>query len=278
MTSSALLFGVMAILAKAAAHRLPAQQVAFIRFLVGVLVCAAAATRIPMSIKNWRGLFWRGAFGGAAVACYFAALAHLTAGLATLLNYTSPVFTALFAWMFLREHIGVPTLGALAITTGGVAMVIAGNAPPGTVALGPWQLVGVLASVLSGAAVTWIRELRKTDGSWEIFAAFCIGGALITAPGAMRDWLAPTPREWLLLVAVGVTSVVAQLFMTWSLRDLRAAAAGILFQLTPVSVLLLGRLVFDERPSGLAISGAALTLVGVGWGAWLGAVRRPPRP
>jgi drug/metabolite transporter (DMT)-like permease len=88
--------------------------------------------------------------------------------------------------------------------------------------------------------------------------------------------VAPTPREWLLLAAVGITSVVAQLLMTWSLRDLRAAAAGILFQLTPVSVLLLGRLVFDERPAGLAIFGAAVTLAGVGWGAWLGAVRRPP--
>jgi drug/metabolite transporter (DMT)-like permease len=70
--------------------------------------------------------------------------------------------------------------------------------------------------------------------------------------------------------------VVAQLLMTWSLRDLRAAAAGLLFQLTPVSVLLLGRVIFDERPAGLAILGAAVTLVGVGWGAWLGAVRRPP--
>src|SRR5437588_5744741 len=117
MTSSALLFGVMAILAKAAAHRLPAQQIAFIRFIVGVLVCGAAATRVEMRVKNWRGLFWRGAFGGAAVACYFAALAHLSAGLATLLTYTSPVFTALFAWIFLREHIGLPTLAALAITT-----------------------------------------------------------------------------------------------------------------------------------------------------------------
>jgi drug/metabolite transporter (DMT)-like permease len=209
------------------------------------------------------------------VACYFAALGHLSAGVATLLNYTSPVFAALFAWIFLREHIGRQTLGALAITTGGVAMVIGGSASPGAVALGPWQLVGMLAAVLSGAAVTWIRELRQTDGSWEIFAAFCVGGAIITAPGALHAWVMPTAREWLLLVGVGVTSVVAQLLMTWSLRDLRAAAAGILFQLTPVATLLLGRVIFDERPTGLALLGAAVTLVGVAWGAWLGAVRRP---
>jgi drug/metabolite transporter (DMT)-like permease len=273
MALSALLFGVMALLAKAAAHRIPAHEIACIRFLIGLVGFAAAATRVQLRVANWRGIFWRGIFGGAAVACYFAALAHLPVGLATLLNYTSPVFAALFAWLFLHEHIGLPTLGALAITTVGVAMGIAGNAPPGSVAVGTWQLVGMLAAVLSGAAVTWIRELRKTDGSWEIFGAFCVGGALITAPGMLRGWVAPTPREWLLLGAVGVTSLVAQLLMTWSLRELRAAAAGILFQLTPVSALLLGRVFFDERSAGLAIVGAAVTLVGVGWGAWLGAAR-----
>jgi drug/metabolite transporter (DMT)-like permease len=198
MTISALLFGVMAALAKAAAHRVPTQQIAFIRFVVGVLICGAAALRVDMRVSNWRGLFWRGAFGGAAVACYFASIGHLSIGLATLLNYTSPVFTALFAWLFLNEHIGLPTLGALAITTAG---------------------------------------------------------------------------EWLLILGVGITSVVAQMLMTYSLRDLRAAAAGILFQLTPVSVLLLGRVFFDERPPALALAGAAVTLAGVGWGAWLGSVR-----
>ena len=76
------------------------------RFAVGVVVCAGAATRLRLRPNNRRGLFWRGVFGGAAVACYFVAIAHLTVGMATLLNYTSPVFTALFAWLFLDEHIG----------------------------------------------------------------------------------------------------------------------------------------------------------------------------
>src|SRR5262249_42626720 len=148
-----------------------------------------------------------GAFGGAAVLCYFLAIEHLTVGMATLLNYTAPVFAALWAWLFLDEHIGRGTLGALALTTGGVAVVILANAPPGAVALGPWQMVGILSSILSGAAVATIREVRKTDGSWEIFAAFCIAGALFTSIPAARAWVAPTPREWLMLVAVGVTAV-----------------------------------------------------------------------
>ena len=130
------------------------------------------------------------------------------------------------------------------ITTGGVAIVMVANAPPGGVALGTWQLVGILSAVLSGAAVATIRELRKTDGSWEIFAAFCVAGTLFTGVPAARHWVAPTASEWALLFGVGITSVAAQLMMTHALRDLPAAAAGVLFQLTPVSTMVLGRILF----------------------------------
>ncbi len=278
MTSAALLFGLMAILAKGAATRLPGPEIAFVRFSVGLAAVGIAATRLKLRAHNWRGLFWRGAFGGTAVLCYFLAIEHLTVGMATLLNYTAPVFTALWAWLFLGERIGRATLGALAVTTAGVAVVIVANAPPGAVALGPWQCVGIMSSVLSGAAVATIREVRKTDGAWEIFAAFCVAGALFTSVPAARSVVAPTANEWMLLVGVGFTSVLAQLMMTQALRDLPAAAAGVLFQLTPVSVMVLGRVIYGERPNALAIAGSSVTLVGVIWGAYLSAAPRRVQP
>ena len=62
----------------------------------------------------------RGAYGGAAVLFYFIGIAHLPVGIATLLNYTAPVFTAIYAALFLGEAITRATLGALALTSVGV--------------------------------------------------------------------------------------------------------------------------------------------------------------
>ena len=81
-----------------------------------------------------------------------------------------------------------------------------------------------------------------------------------------------------MMFGVGVTSVAAQLMMTHSLRDLPAAAAGVLFQLTPVSTMVLGRIFFGERPPALAIAGAAVTLAGVAWGAYLSAAPQRVQP
>jgi drug/metabolite transporter (DMT)-like permease len=277
MTAAALLFSVMALLAKATSARLPGTEVAFVRFGCGLGAVALAATRLRLRPQNWRGLLLRGLFGGAAVLCYFLAIEHLDVGLATLLNYTAPVFAALWAWLFLGEQIGPGTLLALVVTTTGVALVIVGRAPAGGAVFGVWTLVGVVSSVLSGAAVATIREVRKTDGAWEIFGAFCVAGALFTSVPALRQWVAPTSREWALLAAMGVTAVAAQLLMTQALRDLPAAAAGVLFQLTPVATLVLGRVLYGERARAVAIVGAAVTLAGVSWGAWLAARPAPGR-
>jgi drug/metabolite transporter (DMT)-like permease len=122
--------------------------------------------------------------------------------------------------------------------------------------------------MLSGAAVATIREVRKTDGSWEIFTAFCAGGALITGVPAVRGWVSPGAREWWLLAAVGATAVVGQLGLTWSLRYLRAAPAGILQQLTPVGALVLGALIYGDRVTPLSALGAAITVAAVSFGAW----------
>jgi drug/metabolite transporter (DMT)-like permease len=272
---AALLFSLMAVVAKIAARRLPGPEVAFVRMAVGLLGCAVARLRIPMRARNKLGLFMRGAYGGAAVLLYFIAIAHLPVGVATLLNYTAPVFTAVYAAIFLREAVSPATLGALALTTLGVALVIAGMAPPGSLGIGRWQLAGLGSAMLSGAAVATIRHVRKTDGSWEIFTAFCLAGVLIAAPPALAGWVAPTAGEWATLVGVGMLSLVAQLLLTHALRYVRAAVAGVIVQLTPAASLLIGWLFLGERLGGLALGGAALTLLGVTVGTYLASATPP---
>jgi drug/metabolite transporter (DMT)-like permease len=273
LVTAALVFAVMALATKVAAARLPGPQIAFIRFAIGLAACGLAATRIRMRASNKVGLLLRGAYGGAAVFFYFLGIAHLPVGIATLLNYSAPVFTAMYAAAFLGEAITKATLGALSMTTVGVVLVIVGTAPAGSLGFGRWQLIAVLSAMLSGAAVATIREVRKTDGSWEIFAAFCLAGAAISAVPAIRNWVPPRPGEWVTLAAVGVTSVIGQLLMTHALRYVRAAVGGIVAQLTPVTSLALGWAVFGDRIRALALAGAVLTLAGVSVGAYLAAGR-----
>ncbi|HZX95411.1 MAG TPA: DMT family transporter [Myxococcales bacterium] len=265
---SSLVFSLMAVSAKAAAARLPGSQVAFVRFVIGIAACALISVRRPMRPRNRTGLLLRGLFGGGAVLCYFLAIEHLPVGVATLLNYTAPVFTAIWAAMFLHEPLDATSVGALALATAGVVLVSLGTSQTEAAPVAHWVLVGALSAVLSGAAVAAIREVRKTDGAWETFAAFCLAGALITGVPGLRGWTQPSAREWWLLAAVGIFAVAGQMGFTWSMRYVRAAPAGVVQQLTPVGALALGWMAYGDRISRLSALGALLALTGVSWGAW----------
>ena len=277
---SSVLFGVMAVVAKRAAVRLPGAQVAFLRFSIGVVaVLVAWLGGLRIKPVSYRWLLVRGGFGSLAVLLFFTAIEKLPVGTATLLTYTAPVFTVVFAALFLDEKMTLGAVAALALTFFGVVLVVRGNAPPAPLSgIGPgmspvqsawgfgvWQACGLTSALMSGAAVTTIRHARKFDGAWEIFGAFCLVGMLATAPFALPRWRSPTGHEWALLLAVGLIAVVGQVLFTIALRDVTAAVYGVLSQLAPVTALVLGALVLGDALRPLAALGSVITLGGVAW-------------
>jgi drug/metabolite transporter (DMT)-like permease len=273
--ASSALFAAMAMLARRLSHTIPGQQIALVRFVAGLLVVALACPFLHLDLRP-RRLKWliaRGVFGGAAVLMYFRCIEKIGVGLATLLNYTAPVWSLLFAWLLLGERPRRSAGVALALTLVGVGLVT--NVGAGASHIGVWQMVGVLSAVFSGIAITSIRATRMTDpggrpseSSWTVFASFTLFGTLTTLPTVappFGHWAAPTLREWSLLGACSLLSVVAQLLMTSSLDRLTAVGLGIIQQVTVVLALMGGWLFFDEAIGLRGGIGSLLTISGVLW-------------
>lgn len=276
-TASAVFFAVMALAAKLAAARLSGTEVAFMRFALMLLplVAVPRLARQALTFQRLDLLVYRGVFGGTAVLLYFLALAHIPVGLATLLNYTSPVFSIAFASLFLGESADRRLLVPLAAALAGMALAAGGGHGAGPfLRFGPWELVGIASAVLSGAALAAIRAARRTESSWSIYGSLSVCGLLATAPFALRGFQRPTPREWLLLLAMGVCSMAAQLLITYAYRWVTNVQAGAISQLTVVLSILLGAMFVGDRLTPVQILGSALTLVGVVGVVWLQATPR----
>ena len=274
LVGSAVLFAIMATAAKIASAHVSGTETAFLRSLFGILACVGHHLFVQRLVaRNKVGLFLRGATGAVAVYCYFLAIEHLPVGIATLLNYTMPVFSAIWAALFYRHRLGRRTAIALVFTTVGIGAVIHGQAPPGSLGLGPWELCGMCGAILSGLSMVFIAELRKTDGSWEIFAAFSVACMLVAAPQAIAHWTWPGGGAWAALAVMGVASVSAQILMTYAMREVSATLSGIVNQITPVTSLLLGLVLLGERFGTVTSIGIALTLFGGSLGAMLASRR-----
>jgi drug/metabolite transporter (DMT)-like permease len=266
MIASAVLFGAMAFAAKLASSRLTGSQVAMIRFATGLLP-AFLVPRWRRSALTWQRLdllFMRGFFGGLAVLCYFIAIEHINVGVATLLNYTAPLFSGLFSMYFLREHISPKVLIPTPVALAGVFLVVRAHAGPGELlGFGRWELIGLASALFSGAAVTAMRAARRGENSWAVYTSFCLLGTILTAPFAIATWKNPTADEWLSLAATSIFAIGAQLLLTFSLRWVDAMTVGVISQLAVVVAMILGAALLAERITPLALAGAALTIGGV---------------
>lgn len=272
MAAAMVCFALMAFAAKLASAELSGSQVAFVRFIIMLLPLLAVPrlARKAVEFQRLDLLLYRGVFGGVAVLLYFLAIAHIPVGIATLMNYSSLIFSIPFAAIFLGERVDRRLVLPLVAALAGLLLVTLGDgASHWLLHLGVWELAGLGSSILSGAALTAIRAARRTEGAWAIYGSFSLFGLLSTAPFGIASFQAPTPREWLLLVFVGVSSVVAQLLMTWAYRWVTNLQAGVISQLTVVVSMLLGVVYLGDRLSTAQILGSLLTLGGVIGVAWL---------
>jgi drug/metabolite transporter (DMT)-like permease len=265
MLLSATCFAGMALAARLASRTLPAGEVTLMRFAIMLLplLLVREWRREALRFQRLDLLIYRGVFGGVAVLLYFFAIAHVPVGVATLLNYSSPVFSVLFASLFLGERVEPRLLLPAAAAMAGVWLVSTGRAGAGGGSFSRWEVVGLISAVLSGAAVTAIRAARRSESSWAIFGSFSIFGLVVAAPFGVASFRPPTALEWLYLAGVGGFSIAAQLLMTYAYRWVTNLQAGVIAQVTVVLSLAAGALLLDERLSARGIAGSALTLAGV---------------
>jgi drug/metabolite transporter (DMT)-like permease len=266
MTASAALFGLMAFAAKVAAARLSGPQVAMIRFAIHLLPVLIIPTyrRAAARFDRLDLLLYRGFFGGLAVLLYFVAIAHIDVGIATLLNYTSPIFSGFLSMMFLRERISPKVLIPMPLALIGVFLVVHAHARPGDIlGFGRWEMVGLLSAISSGAAVTAMRAARQTENSWSVYASFCVLGLLTCLPQGLSSWKTPLPSEWVALAFMSLFAIGAQLLLTFSLRWLDALTVGVISQLAVLVSMALGATLLREMIVPMAAIGSALAIAGV---------------
>jgi drug/metabolite transporter (DMT)-like permease len=266
MGVAATFFGLMAFSAKLASARLSGAQVAMIRFAVGLLppLLIPRYRRFALTFQRTDLLIYRGLFGGLAVLCYFLAIEHTSVGVATLLNYTAPLFSGTFSMLFIGEKISPKVLIPMPIALTGIFLVVHAHARPEDVlGFGKWELVGLLSALFSGVAVTAMRAARRGENSWAVYTSFCLFGVVVNAPMGIAQWKAPMQDEWMALAATSLLAIGAQLLLTFSLRWVDAMTVGVISQLAVIVSMFLGAQFLGETITPMAAIGALLTIGGV---------------
>jgi drug/metabolite transporter (DMT)-like permease len=206
---------------------------------------------------------------------FFAALERLDASLLTLCLYTYPAWVVLASLALRRERASRARLAALALSSAGLVLALAGAAT------GALDAVGAVLGV--GSALTYATYILVSDrvvGSTDPVAlsALVTGGAAVTLTAvavlAGGPDLGFTAEGWLWLgLIAAVSTVLAVLTFFAGLARVGPPAAAILSTLEPVVTVVLAAAVFGEVLTPVQLAGAALVL----GAAVLVVVSGPPR-
>ena len=262
MTIAAIAFGAMAFTARIASRELSGAEIGFARMAVGIVpvLIVPAWRRAAMQFQRVDLIMYRGIFGGLTVLLYFLAIEHTGAGIATLLNYTSPIWSGIFSLSFIGERFSPRVLLPMPIALLGVYLVVSGSG----FGINRWMLAALLAAVASGAAVTAMRAARRGENSWSVYASFCFFGMLVNLPMTITRFRRPYgAKTWIALAATAAFAMAGQLLMTFTLRWIDAMTVGVMLQLAVLVAMALGALFLHEVITPVALAGSALTIAGV---------------
>lgn len=261
MAAGAFFFSVMSLLVKMAGQRLPSQEIVFVRAVVTLGLSYWGVRRIGADPwgNDRRLLLFRGVVGFVALSAFYYAVVHLPLAEATVIQYTNPVFASLLAIPLLGERLQRRELASVGASMAGVLLVarpeflFGGSGLDLTAAM-----VGLLGAFCSGTAYVTVRRLRTTETPIVIIFYFAVISTVGSLPFALADIVWPTPREWLVLVGVGVTTQLGQISITRGLHLERAGRAASVGYLQIVFAAAWGALFFAEAPTAWTLGGAAL--------------------
>jgi len=264
MALSALAFSVMAALVKLASPRLPTGEIVLARAVMTLAISYVMVKRAELSPwGNRRGtLIVRGLLGFVALGCYYVALARLSLADATTLHFTQPLITSLLAWWLLGERVGWAAAAAIACGLGGVVLVVHPGVPLDSGADPLGVVIALASAALSAVAYVTVRQLGKTEHPLVIVFYFPLVALPLAIPWAAYDWVWPSALDWLLLIAIGVTTQVGQVFLTRGLMIERAGRATSVGYLQICFALIWQLAIFGELPGLGTLLGAALIIGG----------------
>ena len=254
-------FAIMGAFAKLASESMSSLEVVFFRNIAGVIIVGAAVLKKPMSHPGGKPflLFFRGFMGFVALLAFFYNIAHIPLGDAMTYSKTSPIFTAVFAWLFLHEKLSYK--GWIAVFIGFLGILFITQ--PSGVGFSKYDLLGIFSGVGAALAYTSVRELKRYYDTRAIVLSFMLTGTIgpvvlfLLSPYLhipeldfmFAKFVMPKGIVWFYLLAIGLLATLSQILMTKAYGETKAGIVGAVSYTNILFSVIVGLFLGDAFPS-----------------------------
>lgn len=232
-------------------------------FLVLVL---ARRGGLPHLYRSAARLTLLGAINSAIPFSLFAyAVLSVTAGFASVLNATAPLFGALVAFIWLRDKPAPMRVAGLVVGFAGVLVLVWGRLAVRGDGGGTAVLAGLSAAVLYGISANYTKKKLSEVDPFVIATGSLIAATVLLLPFAYFYWpdTSPSRVSWVSAVLLGtICTGIAYILYFGLLSRIGPAKTLAVTYLIPAFGVLWGHLLLDEPITASIIVGCAVILVG----------------
>ncbi len=263
MLVAAFLFACMGVLVKLSAAYFSTVELVFYRSLMGVAITWIAVRHCHLTLRtdHWKTHCSRGLIGLGSLLMFFYCITELPLATAISLNYTWPLFMALFSALILKEKLHWPMVFALVVGFVGVVFLLRPM-------LQDDQWVAASLGLASGffAAIAYmnVKQLGNLgESEWRVVFYFTVISTLITGVWLLLTTFSPVTQQNIhLLIGIGITATLAQLAMTRAYHTGTTLVVSALGYSTVLFAGIWGILIWNEILPPVAWLGMALIILG----------------
>ena len=273
MLLASLLFAFMGAMAKELSDSMSSVEVVFFRNVFGVFFILISIYKSPL--KQLGGKFWllifRGVAGFVALLFFFYNISQISLGEAMTFSKTSTIFTAVLAYIFLKEKLGIK--GWIGVFLGFIGILFITEFDGSS--LEKSDYLGIFSGVGAALAYTSVRELRKFYDTRAIVLSFMsvgtIGPIILMLIGSfysnekldfiLGTFIMPKIDDWVYIILLGIFSTYAQIYMTKAYSFAKAGIIGTISYSNIVFSIILGLFLGDAFPSLTIILGIVLIVI-----------------
>jgi drug/metabolite transporter (DMT)-like permease len=261
MLFASLMFAFMGGFAKELSAHMSSIEVVFFRNVFGVFIITFSVLKSPLVQKGGKPflLFFRGFMGFVALLAFFYNIAHISLADAMTYSKTAPIFTAFFAFIFLKEKMNIYGWVALFLGFIGIVFIM----QPEDIGLKKTDLLGVFSGVGAALAYTSVRELKNYYDTRSIVLSFMIIGTLgplillLMAPHVQMahldfmfaSFVMPQGIDWFYIAGLGLFATLAQVYMTKAYGHTQAGIVGAVSYSNIVFAIIIGLFLGDSLPN-----------------------------
>ncbi|MBN2040021.1 MAG: DMT family transporter [Spirochaetes bacterium] len=243
---SAFIFSFMTVFVKKVtfSSSLPAVEILFFRFLLGFVIISVILIATRQNIKPVKPgyVILRAVLNLFGALFLYMGIKNTAISNANMLHMTYPVFVYLFAPFLNKEKNSMQYYLFLLITMAGVFLIFS----PDMNGVNKGDLYAFISAIISGAAISSLRETRKFENSFVILFYLMGIGSVISFLIMSPVFVMPEGDTVFYLIMAASLGVLGQMVITYGYRYINAAPGAIVSTSRIFIVFILGVIIFDD--------------------------------